>query len=178
VDDLQLWSTGSTLADVAKGPPSWKARLGRRLGVTVLTIVLLLGALGVFGVHSRTIHVRDGAYSLTLVYPQSARAGLDAPWRLTAHHDGGWSDDVTIAVSASYFHLFETQGFYPNADSSTGDGSFVYFTFTKPPAGRDLVVDFDAYVQPSAQLGKRGVVQILVDNTAVVSTSFRTWLVP
>ena len=44
--------------------------------------------------------------------------------------------------------------------------------------GDELVVDFDAYIQPSSQLGASGEVAVLVEGAPAVTVPFRTWLVP
>jgi hypothetical protein len=166
-----------TVADVRPvrdGPaPAW----GRRAATAVLAVIVVLGALGVFGVHSRTVSTTSRGYTLAVTYPQVARAGLDVPWRARVHHAGGFPDQITIAVSTDYFRMFETQGFYPDADSTTNDGTFVYFNFDTPP-GEDFVVDYDAYIQPSAQLGTSATVKLIVGGEVVAQASLRTWLVP
>jgi hypothetical protein len=167
----------STLADVRRAADGPVPRWGRRLGIVVLLVVVLAGALGFLGVRTRTVHATANGYTLSVTYPQIARAGLDIAWRAHVHHAGGFSGDITIAVSTDYFRMFETQGFYPDADSSTNDGHFVYFNFTKPP-GDDFLVDYDAYIQPSSQLGKPATVKLLIGNKLKVQTSLHTWLVP
>jgi hypothetical protein len=167
----------STLRDVrraADGPPS---RPVQRIGLAVLLVIVLAGALGVFGVHSRTTSTRSGGYELSVTYPQTARAGLDVPWRTRVHHAGGFDSAITLAVSTDYWRMFETQGFFPDADSSTNDGHFVYLTFQKP-RGTDFVLDYDAYIQPAAQLGKSATVKLIVHGSVVAETTLHTWLVP
>jgi hypothetical protein len=168
---------GSTLADVSRGSCSTASIWGRRFGLSLLLVVVLAGAFGVFGVHSRTVTTHANGYTLEVLYPQTARAGLDVPWRVTVHKPGGFDQGITIAVSTDYFRMFETQGFYPDADSSTNDGKFVYFNFNQPP-GEEFVMDYDAYIQPSAQIGKTATVRLIVGGTIEASTSIRTWLVP
>ena len=46
------------------------------------------------------------------------RAGLDVPLRIRVHRDRPIDDHLTLAVIAEYFRLFETQGTYPDPDSS------------------------------------------------------------
>lgn len=167
----------STLRHVLRaheGPaPQW----GRRVGVTVLFVVVAIGALGGFGVRSRTVGAEQNGYTLHVTYPQTARAGLDVPWRARVHHDGGFATDLTLAISTDYFRMFETQGFYPDADSAANDGRFVYLTFTKPP-GDEFVLDYDAYIQPGSQLGKSATVEVLVAGAVMVRATLRTWLLP
>jgi hypothetical protein len=167
----------STLADVKPGNCTFASIWGRRAGLTLLLVVVLAGAFGVFGVHSRTVTTHANGYTLEVLYPQTARAGLDVPVRFTVHRPGGFDQGITIAVSTDYFRMFETQGFYPDADSSTNDGNFVYFNFDQPD-GDEFVMDYDAYIQPSAQIGKKATVRLIVGGTIEASTSIHTWLVP
>jgi hypothetical protein len=169
-------ATTDDVRPASAGPPR---TIGRRLCTLALLIVVVLGALGVFGVHSRTTSTSANGYTVWVTYPQSARAGLDVPWRVRVHHDGGFPNDhLTLAVSTDYFRMFETQGFFPDADSTTTDGTLVYFTFNTPAGGNDFVVDYDAYIQPAAQIGKSAKVELIADGRLVATTSIRTWLVP
>jgi hypothetical protein len=167
-----------TLRDVPapgeRSRPHWL----RRIALSILLVIVLLGATGVFGVRSRSVRVEGSGYTLTVTYPLSARAGLDVPWRARVHKDGGVNSDLTIAVSTDYFRMFETQGFFPDADSATNDGKFVYMTFKAPPPGQDFLVDYDAYIQPSAQLGKSADVRLIIDGKLILRARIRTWLVP
>jgi len=163
------------LRPASAGPhPHW----GRRAGVGALFVIVLLAALGGLGVHSRTVTHTSNGYTLSVTYPQVARAGLDTPWRARVHRAGGVDSDLTLAVSADYFRMFETQGFYPNPDSSTNDGDYVYMRFTGLQPGRDFVLDYDAYIQPASQIGKYGTVRLFIKGHQVASASFHTWLVP
>jgi hypothetical protein len=169
----------SLLSDVRRRPPSAAAIWGRRVGLAILVVIVVLGAVGFFGVHSRTVSSQGAeGYRLTVTYPQVARAGLDVPWRARVQHPGGVSEDVTLAISSAYFRMFETQGFYPDASEVTNDGTFVYFTFTKPPPGQDFLVDYDAYIQPSAQIGKSATVRLIIGGRLVAQTHLHTWLAP
>jgi hypothetical protein len=168
----------SMLEDVRPASAGPAPRWASRIGLTVLFAVVLLGAFGVFGVHSRTASHSSNGYTLTITYPQVARAGLDVPWRARVHRDGGVNSDITLAVSSDYFRMFETQGFYPNPDSSTNDGTYVYLRFTNLVQGRDFLLEYDAYIQPGSQIGKSGTVLLLVGGHEVARTSFHTWLVP
>ena len=116
----------STLADVKPGDCTRTSIWGRRAGLSLLLAIVVAGAFGVFGVHSRTVTTHANGYTLEVLYPQTARAGLDVPVRFTVHHPGGFDQGITIAVSTDYFRMFETQGFYPDADRSSNDGQFVY----------------------------------------------------
>ena len=85
---------------------------------------------------------------------------------------------MTLAVTADYFDIYEEQGLDPEPASQSSDAEYLYWTFDPPPAGVEFVVDFDAYIQPSSQLGASGEVSVLLGTERVATTSFRTWLVP
>jgi hypothetical protein len=170
-------SNDSTLRDVRHGDPQRGGIWARRIGLTILLVAVVLGATGLFGVRSRTNSVSANGYSLRVTYPLIARSGLDVPWRAQVDHAGGFPNGLTLAVSTDYFRMFETQGFFPDADSVTNDGKFVYFTFDHPH-GSTFLVDYDAYIQPASQIGKSATVRVLVKGNPVVSTTLRTWLLP
>jgi hypothetical protein len=167
----------STLSDVRAAGDGPVPRWGRRAGLAVLAVVVVAGAFGLFGVHSRTVTRHGGGYTLSVTYPQTARAGLDVPWRAIANHAGGFPKGLTLAVSTDYFRMFETQGFYPNPDSQTNDGTYVYFSYDQASSDQ-FVLDYDAYIQPASQIGKKAVVELIVNGDVVAKVSLRTWLVP
>jgi hypothetical protein len=143
----------------------------------LVAVAVVAGAAGILGVHAGTVTSSANGYQLRVVYPHVARAGQDIPWRATITHPGGFKGDVTLAVSSHYFDIMETQGWHPTPNDETTTPKFYYMTFTAPP-GDTLEISYDTYIQPSAQLGRRADVVVIVDNEQVVRTSYRTWLVP
>ena len=167
----------STLADIQDPAIERPSRLGRRIALGVIALIVLVGATGFLGVHTSTTEASANGYTLTVVYPKVARAGLDVPWRATIRHPGGFSSDITLAISSHYFDIFETQGFHPNPSEESATPDFYYLTFSKPP-GDTLEVSYDAYIQPGSQLGRRADTAVLIDNVEMVRVDYRTWLVP
>jgi hypothetical protein len=151
---------------------------GRRAILTVLLVFVLLGAAGWLGVRSSTERATAGGYTLEVTHASVARAGLDVPLRITVESPAGFAKDVTIAVTGDYFGIDETQGFHPEPSDSTRNGSTLFLTFTAPDS-HELVVDFDAYVQPASQQG-RGADIAVVDNAErpLVSVHIDTVLLP
>jgi YetF C-terminal domain len=92
----------------------------------LLLVVVVAGAIGVFGVHSSTVSARANGYLLSVTYARAARPGLDIPFTVRAQHTGSFPSSITLAVSTDYFRMFETQGFYPDADSATNDGPLTH----------------------------------------------------
>ena len=164
----------STLSDVRREPHV--GRWWRRGGLALLLLIVVVGATGWLGVHSRTTIRRAGGYTLRVTYPQVARAGLDTPFRVHVDYPSA-PKSITIAISSDYFRMFETQGFYPNPDSQKNDGRFVQFQYNGPPSD-GMELEYDAYVQPAAQLGKSATIKVIVNGVVVVQTKIRTWLLP
>jgi hypothetical protein len=166
-----------TLSGVPKeergNPGTW----GRRVFIAVLFIVVLAASVGLLGGHTSTATASGDGYRMTLQYPRIERAGIDTLWELKVVHPGGFPGPVTVAVTGSYFDLFETQGFYPTPSATTRDGTNVYMTFTKPP-GDTFVVMFDAYIQPYSVFGKKATVSVMRNGNPVASIHYHTWLVP
>jgi len=165
----------STLDNVTTPGRRWRAT--RIVGMCLLAVVVLAGAAGLLGVRTATARTSSGGYDLTVHYPLLARAGLDVPWSVRVHHVGGFTQPITIGVSASYFDIFETQGFHPNPSKETATPTTVYLTFDPPP-GDTFKLSYDAYIQPAAQLGRHATVSVSIQQTELAHVRYATWLVP
>jgi hypothetical protein len=154
-----------------------RGNLARRSFIAALFLVILAAGVGLLGGHTSTATASGGGYRVTLQYPRIERAGIDTLWELKVVHAGGFPGGVTVAVTGSYFDLFETQGFYPTPSSTTRDAKNVYMTFTKPP-GDTFVVMFDAYIQPYSVFGKKATVSVMDNGVPAVSIHYHTWIVP
>lgn len=167
----------STLTGVASSGGGRGALWSRRAFITALVLFVLAGATGLLGVRTTTSSASGAGYELSLRHATLARAGFDVPWQVTVTHDAGYTDDVTLAVTGSYFDIYETQGFSPEPSDTTRDGSTLYLTFAQPP-GDTLVVSYDAYIQPSSQLGRSGTLSVVDQGERLVSVDFSTTLLP
>jgi hypothetical protein len=168
----------SSLRDVRPVEAGPRPARWRLVIVGLLVLVVGAGATGLLGVHSTTSTVTSRGYEVTVEYAAVARAGLDVPWQVQVRRDGGFDGPVTLVVTADYFDVYEEQGLDPQPTAESSDGQFLYWTFDPPPTGDRLAVDFDASIQPAAQLGASGEVSVLVGTERVATTEFHTWLVP
>lgn len=167
----------STLSQVESDADSRRALVGRRVFLAVLATLVGAGAAGLLGNRTARRTVTSGAWTLVASFPRVSRAGLDVSWEVTVQHPGGFGEELVLSVTADYFDVFETQGFFPEPSEVTRDGSTVYFTFTAP-AGDTFVVGYDAYVQPAAQQGRRATVSVLDDSRVVASVDIDTLVLP
>ena len=176
-------SDSSTVHGLEQGRREPRPVWHRRIGVGLLSLVVLAGATGWLGVRSDATTAEAAGYRLAVTYARTARSGLDVPLRieLTAPGplaDGPLAEGVTLSISREYLNIFEQQGFHPEPASTTGDAQNVHLTFDPPPSGNVLVVDFDAYIQPSSQQGADAVIALVVDGAVVVSVDISTFLWP
>jgi hypothetical protein len=147
------------------------------VALACLFVFLGAGAVGVFGVRTRTVTATGGGYELTVTYAAVTRPGLATPWAVEVRRQGGFDGPVTIAASAAYLEMFDENGLDPDPSASTADPDFVEWEFD-PPNGDTLAVSFDARLEPARQWGRSGTVKVLVDDAAVTTASFRTWVMP
>ncbi len=130
--------------------------------------------------HTATITRTASGYTLSLDYPEAGRAGLDVTWRARVDHPGGFEKELTLAVTGAYFDIFETQGFFPEPSKQIRDGDVLYLTFDAPK-GASFTVDYDAYIQPASQQGRRAHLAVVSNTgggTEIVGFDYKTRLVP
>jgi len=169
-----------TLSDVSGHGSSRRAAIGRRALLAGMAAFVGAGASGWLGLRTQTRRASGGGYSMRLDYPRVARAGLDVTWRVTVRRDRPFEPavPVVLAVTGTFFDLFETQGFYPEPDAESRDGRWRYLEFTTAEGSDEMVVDFDTYVQPAAQLGREAEVRLVVDDVEHAAIRWTTTLLP
>jgi hypothetical protein len=170
-------SPDSTLQGLRSVEQNVRGHAVRRATIGVLALIVLLGAVGAFGMRTGTARTTGGGYALSVTYAKVSRAGLDTPWRVTVHHPGGFNGPITLATTASYFSMFESQGLTPQPDSETVAGRYQYQSFSPPP-GDTFTLIFDAYIQPASQRGRSAQTALIIGGREVARVSYRTRLVP
>lgn len=172
----------STVDGVSERAGSRISRLASRAFLVALLLVCIAGGTGLLGGHTSDAAATGGGYDLSLSYPGTARPGLDTFWELRVVHQGGFKGPLTVAVTGSYFDLFETQGFYPTPSATTRDGRYVFFKFTPPAHGDTFVMMFDAYLQPyispSRLLANDATVALVRHGKQLVSIHYSTVVFP
>lgn len=151
---------------------------GRRAFLSLVALVVMAGAAGLLGVREGTAHAEEDGWSLRLTYPSVARAGEDIPFRVTVQHAEGFGDQVTLVLTGDYLDIFESQAIYPEPASQRRDADFLFLTFDAPPTGNVLMVSFDTYVQPSAQIGREATLAVWSQGQRFAAVRFTTRLFP
>lgn len=146
---------------------------------TVMTLAVLdaFGWTRVFGVRSAEVSASGGGFQLRVQYGALSRPALATPFEIRVTRDGGFSGPITIGVDRQYLKLWDENGLFPAPSAETGGADMVEWEFD-PPSGDQLVVTYDARIEPAAQSGRDGFVAILVDGEPVVSVDFTTQVRP
>ena len=151
----------------------------RRAVLTLLIVVVVLGALGLLGPRSRTVSASAGGYDLAVEYPQIARGGLPVDWRVRVARRGGFTGPVTVAITEDYLRLLDIGAVFPEPTSQLSLPPYVYLTFEPPPPG---VLDISLAASGEASLQEVGVhdaeTLVVVGGEPVVRVTYRTWVVP
>ena len=150
-----------------------RSRLRHRRWMSWFTFTLLFTVMGsavvdgvdlvdVWGVDDATVGaVGASGTRLSVRYPTVTRPALASPFEIVVERDGGFDDDVKIAIDLDYLELWDLNGVYPSPSDDQSDGDRFISTFAAP-AGDTLTVMIDARVEPGAQIEKRrGAVSVL-----------------
>lgn len=169
----------ATLPDPRDEPAVRRARNGRRVALSLIGLVLLLGLAGFLGIRSSTVTARSAdGYELSVTHAQVTRAGIAVPFHVTVRHQGGFDEPVTLSISSSLLERFDFQNLYPNPATETATGSRLVYEFDPPP-GEVFRLNLDARTAPD----QNGSVEtyraaLLVDGRQVAQVEFRMWVVP
>lgn len=164
-------------------PRQVRARLARRIFVVALGLFLALGALGFYGVRTRTDSASAGGYEVSVHYASVSRPGLATPWSVEVSRPGGFPDGLTLAVMSSYFDAFDENGLDPAPVEETSDGERTFWRFG-PSDADTIAVSFDARIEPGVQATRvKGRVEVLdgppgPSSASVVALEFGTWVMP
>jgi hypothetical protein len=169
----------ATTSDLSDAPPRTPARVGRRVGVGVLVMIVLAAGFDVLGPRAADTTARGGGYAVVVEYPQIARAGEPAPLVVSITSDTALTDAVQVQFCSSYFEHLDFQSWYPNPSAEASAPGWVVYEFDPPAQGRTLRIALDARVAPG-QLGGRDACQVSVLDRGdpAVTASWATWRVP
>jgi hypothetical protein len=151
--------------------------MGRRILLSVLALIVLLGASSLLGAHTSTREASGGGYDLKLVYPAVTRPGLAVRWVLFVHRAGGFTSPIQVATTNTYFNLFDFNNLDPMPSKSTTSDDVSIWEFD-PPVGDTLRITMDARLEPARQHGSTATTSILQNDLPVVSIHYRTRVMP
>lgn len=155
--------------------PIRRARTLRRLGLAILFVVVLCGAVGLLGVRTGSVSASHLGTELTVRFPSVARPGLAAPFSIEVRRP--LQGPIQVRTSAAYLEIFDQIALRPEPIRSTMSPDDVTWTFAAP-ADDTLVVTLDARIEPGVQWSRGGSTAVLVDGRRVASVEYTTWVMP
>ena len=149
-------------------------------GVFGVAVVVFLGLAftGLYGVRTDTVRASGGGYELAVHHGRTSRPALATPFDVSVRRPGGFEEPVTVAVTATYFRLWDENGLFPEPADEVYEDGWLVWEFD-PPEGEVLRITYDARIEPAAQSGRRGRVEVRdASGAAVVGVSFETEVLP
>lgn len=163
----------ATLRTAASLPRARRARLGRRIGITALGLLVVAACLGLLGPRDVEAGAQTPAGTeLTVRYPQITRPGLETELVLTV---ASRSEEVTVVAEAEALDLFGVEQIRPEPDSQHAEEGLVYLTF---PTGRHdrIEIRMHGRLDPRQAPGRWAHAVGVVGLGAQVE--LRTWVLP
>src|SRR3954470_15364000 len=155
-----------------------RARIGRRVFVVFVVLVMLAGVGGWFGLKTGKAQAEGNGTSIELTYARISRRGLKTPWELDVNRAGGFSGDVQVSISATYYDHLTVTRIDPEPTSTVVTEDNVVFTFQQP-AGTVMRVLMDADVDASARPGRtHGVTTVAVNGEQGANVAYTTMVLP
>lgn len=167
----------TVLDDAHTDASARRARLGRRVGVCGLVVLVGLSLSGVLGQKTSVVSAAAGGYTLTVRYPSVIRPGVDVRWDVSVKNTHGFGKSLRLSFPRHYFDIFDINSMRPDPDSVTSDGDQFIYTWDSPP-GTAFTVAFDATVEFGEHLGLDGATSVLQNNLPVVTARYHSREVP
>lgn len=149
-------------------------------GVFAVALVLFLAIAftGAYGVRTSTVRSSAGGYRLEVRHGRTSRPALATPFDITVRRAGGFAGPVFVAVTADYLRMWDENALVPAPSSEVSDGEWVVWEF-EPPEGDELRIAYDARIEPAAQSGRKGRVEVRDESgDPIVGVSFETEVLP
>ena len=147
----------------------------RRLGLSLLAVMCLLGVLNLFGQRSTLTRVDASAASLTVDSPERLRGGLVFTSEITviAHEKLG---DAQVQLSSGWFRGMTFNGVVPQPSSMSSSGDTVTLDYGPLDAGQSMPFWISWQTNPTT-LGARSETVSVSDGPSQLVSMQRSLLV-
>jgi hypothetical protein len=152
--------------------------------VAALLSLLMLGAvldgfdvLDTIGPDEAVVRSTGGGFVLEVEHPSITRPALASVFRIRVRRDGGFDEPVQIAVSRSYLESWDLNGIMPSPSGETSLEDWIVWEFDPPP-GDELLLTYEARIEPGVQSNRLGKVAVLVEDEPVTEVDVETKVRP
>jgi hypothetical protein len=145
----------------------------RRAVVSLITLVVLLGLLNVFGQRPATARSDVGAATLTLYAPTAVRGGdfIEARFHITAKQE---LKKATLLLDPGWVEGMSMNTVEPSPISQASDDGRLSFELGHIPAGKSFILFIQLQVNPTNVAWHRPQNVTLLDGDRVLTTIHRT----
>ncbi|MFO7299342.1 MAG: hypothetical protein DIU67_004020 [Actinomycetes bacterium] len=152
----------------------------RIASLSVIVVLVGAGLLGLLGLRVGTVTAAGGGLELEVRHASVTRPGIATPFVVKVSSSDGSPLPalVTIRIDRSYLEILDENGIDPDPTTSFQDERWTWWGFAVPEGAQGVLVGFDARLQPSSQVGRRGTVAVEVDGQEVVSAEILTVVMP
>ena len=152
----------------------------RAASLGLIGTVVILAAVGLFGVRTATAEATDNGYTISVFHSAIARPGLAAPFSVEVSTTDGspLPERVTVRVDSPYLAIFDDNGMEPAPSESFNDSQWTWWTFDVPAGASSLRVDLDARLEPAVQWGMEATAAMELAGVEMTQVGFTTWVMP
>jgi len=169
----------STLPSIESGTKGWEHVL-RMVSIGFIAALVVAGLTGLLGVRTGSVVGSGNGYQIEVTYTSITRPGLATPFEAAVRTLDGTDlpTQVTLRLDAPYLAMFDENGLDPEPSASYRAGGWTWWTFEIPEGGDELVVSFDARLEPAVQWGHGGSAAIVDGEAELAIANFRTLVIP
>jgi hypothetical protein len=161
----------------------WRRRWLHRIVMGLIGLILLaavldgLDVLDSVGPDEGRITATGSGYELTVEHPTFTRPALATVFRFAIRREGGFDEPVQVGVSRDYLEAWDLNGVLPGPAAETADGPWIIWEFDPPP-GDELVVTYEARIEPGVETNRDGTVAVFEEDEPVLEVGFTTAVRP
>jgi len=147
--------------------------------VVLLGLAVLDGfdVVDAFGPDEEIVAASGAGYRLEVEHPTVTRPALASVLRIRVAREGGFDEPLQLGVDRRYLELWDLNGILPAPSGETAEGRWVLWEFDPPP-GDELLITYEARLEPGVQAGRDGAVAVFEDDEPVAVVRFRTEVRP
>lgn len=152
----------------------------RVVSVGSIAALVIAGLSGLLGVRTVSAVGSGSGYEVEVTHASITRAGLATPFDVTVRTLDGSAlpPRVTLRIDTEYLAMFDENGLDPEPSASHQSGGWTLWTFEIPEGDEQLIVSFDARLEPGVQWTRDGSVAVMDGDAELALARFRTQVIP
>ena len=137
-----------TLPDAFGEAEALRARRWRRVGLSALAVLVVVGLSGLLDSRTTARGTDRGEITLDVTHARVIRGGQPIPLHIVVTSRSGFEQPIQLRLTRDLFDRLDFQNWYPTPSAENGDPDGVLYEFD-PPDGERFEVRLDARAQPN-----------------------------